>query len=82
MIFANKFTVFCVKSYLLDDNNLTVSDRPIHVAFAVPKKNYVQNIQDKDTRPKFNSSFSEGGLKPSVKSKFLNLTLLMSSFRL
>ncbi|XP_075982036.1 RNA-binding protein 28-like [Anticarsia gemmatalis] len=43
-------------------------DRPIHVAFAVPKKSYVQNMtQNADYKPRFNSTASDDDEKPKFK---------------
>ncbi|CAB3252532.1 unnamed protein product [Arctia plantaginis] len=49
-------------------------DRPIYVAFAVPKKNYVQNIQNEDARRRFNSISSEDDHKSNVKNEKSDVT--------
>lgn len=48
-------------------------DRPIHVAFAVPKKSYIQNLGSNDAKPRFNISNDEEN-KTSFKKENMELT--------
>ncbi|CAH0591679.1 unnamed protein product [Chrysodeixis includens] len=40
-------------------NKKPFMERPIFVAWAVPKKSYVQNMDGNETKPKFNNSFNQ-----------------------